>query len=159
LQRGGFRQLFLFLSSDFLFLVCSHTGHTQNILPIPEKVTDPSGNVLFTGEDINNGQQVFLRNGLMQYGSVLGHGAYLGPDYTTDYLRRSAIIVSEYYGGEGSDQSGKLTVEDFKTNVMILQQKPWSSLNLRQWHSPNLTGIMEIIFQRKPQSMDCGLKQ
>src|SRR5262249_1402297 len=53
--------------------------------PIPQRVVDPAGNVLFTGVDIMSGQQVFLRNGLMEYGSVLGHGAYLGPDYTAEY--------------------------------------------------------------------------
>ena len=46
-----------------------------------------------TGEDISRGQQVFLHNGLMEYGSVFGHGAYLGPDYTADYLRRSSDLV------------------------------------------------------------------
>ena len=35
---------------------------------------------------------MFLNNGLMEYGSVLGHGAYLGPDYTADYLRRAAKV-------------------------------------------------------------------
>src|SRR3712207_8976328 len=36
--------------------------------PIPEKVTGPAGNYVFTGEDVRAGQKVFLRNGLMQYG-------------------------------------------------------------------------------------------
>jgi nitric oxide reductase subunit B len=84
--------------------------------PIPERVVDPSGRVIFTGEDVTAGQGVFLRNGLMQYGSVFGHGAYLGPDYTADYLRRSALSVRESYGGEGSDEAAARTVEDFKEN-------------------------------------------
>jgi nitric oxide reductase subunit B len=54
--------------------------------PIPARVVDQQGNVLFTHDDILDGQQVFLRNGLMEYGSIFGHGAYLGPDYTADYL-------------------------------------------------------------------------
>jgi nitric oxide reductase subunit B len=84
--------------------------------PIPERVVDPGGRVIFTGEDVTAGQGVFLRNGLMQYGSVFGHGAYLGPDYTADYLRRSALSVRESYGGEGSDEAAVRTVEDFKEN-------------------------------------------
>jgi hypothetical protein len=28
----------------------------------------------------------------MEYGSIFGHGAYLGPDYTADYLRRAALL-------------------------------------------------------------------
>ncbi|MGD8923177.1 MAG: cbb3-type cytochrome c oxidase subunit I [Candidatus Zixiibacteriota bacterium] len=84
--------------------------------PIPEKVVDAFGNVLFTGKDIIEGQQVFLRNGLMEYGSIFGHGAYLGPDYTADYLRRSALHVKETYGGEKTDTAVAKTVSDYKTN-------------------------------------------
>jgi hypothetical protein len=45
--------------------------------PIPDRVVDPSGRVVFTGEDVTAGQGIFLKNGLMQYGSIFGHGAYL----------------------------------------------------------------------------------
>src|SRR5215204_1274108 len=70
--------------------------------PIPERIVDPGGNVVFTGADVRAGQGVFLRNGLMQYGSIFGHGAYLGPDFTADYLHRSALFVRDRYGGERS---------------------------------------------------------
>jgi nitric oxide reductase subunit B len=70
--------------------------------PVPARVVDPGGRVLFTGKDISQGQQVFLNNGLMEYGSVFGAGAYLGPDYTADYLRRAANIVRARYGGPSS---------------------------------------------------------
>jgi nitric oxide reductase subunit B len=61
--------------------------------PIPLRVVDGTGQVLFTDADVQAGQQVFLRNGLMEYGSIFGHGAYLGPDFTADYLRRSADLA------------------------------------------------------------------
>lgn len=84
--------------------------------PIPQKVVSESGALLYTGDDILKGQQVFLRNGLMEYGSILGHGAYLGPDYTADYLRRAALIVLDEYGGAHSDVAHQRTIDDFKTN-------------------------------------------
>jgi nitric oxide reductase subunit B len=66
--------------------------------PVPKEVVSDAGPV-FTGEDIYRGQRAFLTYGLMQYGSVYGHGAYLGPDFTADYLHRSALLMQEYYGG------------------------------------------------------------
>ena len=54
--------------------------------PIPERVVDTSGRTLFTAADIQNGQELFRKRNLMNYGSVLGHGAYLGPDYTAEAL-------------------------------------------------------------------------
>jgi len=84
--------------------------------PIPSRITDPSGQVLFTGQDILAGQQVFLSNGLMEYGSIFGHGAYLGPDFTADYLRKAATRVRDQFGGVQSDQAVVRTIADFKTN-------------------------------------------
>jgi nitric oxide reductase subunit B len=84
--------------------------------PIPERVVDPAGELIYTEREVERGQEVFLNNGLMEYGSVFGHGAYLGPDYTADYLRRSADHVERSYGGERSDRAARRTVEDFRTN-------------------------------------------
>lgn len=84
--------------------------------PIPERVVDPGGTVLYTAEDVQQGQQVFLGNGLMEYGSVFGHGAYLGPDYTADYLRRASDFVKESHGGEASDRATSQTIATFRTN-------------------------------------------
>jgi nitric oxide reductase subunit B len=43
-----------------------------NAPPIPERVADVMGTVLFTGDDIQMGQEVFLKYGLMEHGSTLG---------------------------------------------------------------------------------------
>jgi len=83
--------------------------------PIPARVLGPTGELLFTGEDVTAGQEVFLKNGLMQYGSIFGHGAYLGPDFTADYLHRAALISIEGSGGSSGNEREK-TIVDFKTN-------------------------------------------
>ncbi|MDP2137404.1 MAG: cbb3-type cytochrome c oxidase subunit I [Candidatus Didemnitutus sp.] len=59
--------------------------------PIPERVLDPEGRVVFTGADIIAGQQVFQKHGLMENGSIWGHGAYLGPDFSAAYLHQLAL--------------------------------------------------------------------
>ena len=58
----------------------------RNAPPIPHLVADPQGKVLFTDADISDGQAVFLKYGLMDNGSIWGHGAYLGPDYSAAAL-------------------------------------------------------------------------
>jgi nitric oxide reductase subunit B len=35
----------------------------------------------------------------MEYGSVYGHGAYLGPDFTAEYLHKSAEFLIKAYAG------------------------------------------------------------
>jgi nitric oxide reductase subunit B len=58
--------------------------------PIPSAVVTASGQVLFTGEQVQRGQQVWLSSGGQQQGSVWGHGAYVAPDWSADWLHREA---------------------------------------------------------------------
>jgi len=64
----------------------------QGAPPIPARVVDVTGQTLFTGDDVKGGQEVFFKYGLMEHGTLWGHGAYLGPDYTAEYLHRLAEI-------------------------------------------------------------------
>ncbi|MEO7943194.1 MAG: nitric-oxide reductase large subunit [Marmoricola sp.] len=83
--------------------------------PIAETTVGAEGEVLYTHDDVIAGQKLFLKNGMMEFGSVLGHGAYLGPDFTADYLHRSAEIVTRERGGT-SDSVKEQVINDFKTN-------------------------------------------
>ncbi len=69
--------------------------------PIPARTVTESGDLLFTREDVLAGMNVFQRFGVMEYGTVYGHGAYLGPDFTADYLHRAAEdLLARYRSGE-----------------------------------------------------------
>ena len=61
--------------------------------PIPARIVGPDGENLFTHDDVIAGQQVFLRHGLMENGSIWGHGAYLGPDFSAEYLHTLALGI------------------------------------------------------------------
>lgn len=63
--------------------------------PIPKTVAASDGQVLFTGEQIQRGQQVWLAAGGQQQGSVWGHGAYVAPDWSADWLHREAVILKD----------------------------------------------------------------
>jgi nitric oxide reductase subunit B len=51
----------------------------------------------------------------MEYGSIFGHGAYLGPDFTADYLHRAALIANDL-NGSSSQTTQESTIADFKAN-------------------------------------------
>ena len=67
----------------------------RNAPPIPAQVVDEQGATVFSGDDISEGQTVFLRYGLMANGSIWGHGAYLGPDYSAEALHRMGKVTAE----------------------------------------------------------------
>ena len=116
ISTGWIQAIVIVVLCGFLILgVLAYRTYTDEP-PIPSQVVDPNGGVLFTGADVIAGQEVFLRNGLMEYGSIFGHGAYLGPDFTADYLHRAALVAIDHYGGSSSEAAGPQTIADFKTN-------------------------------------------
>lgn len=58
--------------------------------PIPEAVRTTAGETLYTRSDIERGQAVWRAMGGMQQGSIWGHGGYLAPDWSADWLHREA---------------------------------------------------------------------
>ncbi|MCY2929876.1 MAG: cbb3-type cytochrome c oxidase subunit I, partial [Planctomycetota bacterium] len=70
--------------------------------PIPDKVVGPAGQVVFTGADVTAGQQVFLRYDLMDNGTLWGHGAYLGPDFSASYLHQLALDAKTWLSRRGA---------------------------------------------------------
>src|SRR5262249_60632284 len=70
-----------------------------NAPPIPKRVTDPSGQTLFDEAAILHGQEVFLKRGLMEDGTLWGHGAYLGAEYQGEDLQRLATACDTETAG------------------------------------------------------------
>jgi len=69
----------------------------KSTAPIPERVVTPTGTVLTTAANIKGGQAVYQKYGLMDYGSVLGHGAYLGEDFTASSLHLVTSYMRDFY--------------------------------------------------------------
>lgn len=84
----------------------------ENAPPIPDKVIDEKDNVIFTKENIQQGQSAFLRYNLMEHGTLWGHGAYLGPDYTAEYLHQEGLTILDYLAKKKDGKSySELTPE------------------------------------------------
>lgn len=99
----------LVLIGGFTILVLLAIRTYRDAPPIPGTVVGPAGETIFTRADILAGQQVFLKYGLMENGTIWGHGAYLGPDFSAAYLHQ-------------------LTLDARETKAAQLAQKSWDQL-------------------------------
>ena len=92
---------FLALSSIVMFSVLLLIGREiyQVAPPIPQTVQTTSGQIQFTKQDIQTGQNVWQSIGGMQQGSIWGHGSYVAPDWSADWLQREATALLEIIRG------------------------------------------------------------
>jgi nitric oxide reductase subunit B len=61
--------------------------------PMPERVVSTSGETIYARADIELGRQVWQSVGGMQLGSIWGHGGYVAPDWTADWVHREVVAV------------------------------------------------------------------
>ena len=88
------KRLWVILSASMLvmFSVLLIFGQKiyQQAPPIPVNIVTVDNRVIYTGDEIRRGQNVWQSLGGMQQGSIWGHGSYLAPDWSADWLRREA---------------------------------------------------------------------
>ncbi len=65
----------------------------QEAPPVPERVVTTDGHVLIGPGEIHRGQNVWQSMGGMEVGSIWGHGSYVAPDWTADWLHREALSI------------------------------------------------------------------
>ncbi len=65
----------------------------QRAPPIAERVVTTDGRALIERGEISAGQNVWQAMGGMQTGSVWGHGSYVAPDWTADWLHRESVFI------------------------------------------------------------------
>lgn len=110
------KKLWILLTAIFLisFSILGFIGSEifRQAPPIPKIVATSDGQVLVGEEVIQNGQNVWQAMGGMQSGSIWGHGSYVAPDWTADYLHREAMfILNEWANQEFGNQYDKIASE------------------------------------------------
>jgi nitric oxide reductase subunit B len=81
--------------------------------PVPQRVVTTEGAVLFTGQDIKDGQNVWQSIGGQEVGTVWGHGAYVAPDWSADWLHREAVwLLDQWAGQSGGKTYSQLAPEE-----------------------------------------------
>nr|WP_316640906.1 nitric-oxide reductase large subunit [uncultured Roseateles sp.] len=91
--------------------------------PIPKAVVTTDGDVLFTGEQIQRGQQAWLSAGGQQLGTVWGHGSYVAPDWSADWLHREASALQALRTEQQQKVSAKLSTADSGAIAAALQEE------------------------------------
>ena len=148
--------------------------------PIPEEVATTDGQVLTTGEEIQNGQNVWQAMGGMEMGSIWGHGSYVAPDWTADYLHRESLFIlnewsktefSKTYDDLASEQKAALRQRlqdivrknnyDERTGRLIIEPIRARAFeeNLKHYAATFTNGNSNYAIQRNAQSDPAKLRQ
>ena len=116
LSKGWVQGVVLVMVFGFLIMGILAVRTYTDSMPVPRTVTGPNGDTVYSEADITAGQQIFLRRGLQEYGSVMGHGGYLGPDYTAEYLRMSSENVRDQLTAAGRQEPAEATKQMLRAN-------------------------------------------
>jgi nitric oxide reductase subunit B len=63
--------------------------------PVPDRVVTPEGKVVLLGQEIKDGQNIWQSMGGQEVGSIWGHGAYVAPDWSADWLHRESVFLAD----------------------------------------------------------------
>lgn len=89
---------------SFAVLLWVGTRIYQQAPPIPKRVVTTDGTVVIPDDAIERGQNVWQSIGGMEVGSVWGHGSYVAPDWTADWLHREATSILNQWASADSSK-------------------------------------------------------
>ncbi len=105
---------------SFAVLIWVGSRIYQEAPPIPSRIMMSNGNVLISGDDIRAGQNVWQSMGGMELGSLWGHGSYVAPDWTADWLHRESMYLLNAWAHR-----------DYKTDYASLDNEHQAQLQSR----------------------------
>lgn len=92
----------------------------QQAPPVPEKIISENNEVIFTEQEIKDGQNIWQSMGGQEVGTIWGHGAYVAPDWTADWLHREAVFILNLYANK-----------DFGKDFYALDKENQAALKIR----------------------------
>ncbi len=91
--------------------------------PIPSRVVTSDGRTLFDGATIQDGQNVWQSIGGQEVGSIWGHGSYVAPDWSADWLHRESVYILDTWARRsGANDYNSLNAEQQAALRARLQQ-------------------------------------
>lgn len=135
MSRKGLFVSFWIIAIIMVSALIYYTANLQKeVPPIPKEVKSVSGELLYTYDDVVEGKAMFQQFDLTDWGSLLGMGAYIGPDFSTDFLHYRAVYLYDHYGlelyGRPNDQLTDIergavkvrVIEDFRKQTALLEE-------------------------------------
>lgn len=107
---------------SFLVLIYYGVDLYHKAPPVPAQVKTTDGKVLFTGQDIKDGQNVWQSIGGQAIGTVWGHGSYVAPDWTADWLHRESSYMLDKLSQQKFGASYEKITPDQQTQLQKLLQ-------------------------------------
>jgi nitric oxide reductase subunit B len=108
----------------FSFAVLGYFGREIYIQapPLPSEVVTQNGGIVFTEQQIREGQNVWQSIGGQEVGTVWGHGAYVAPDWSADWLHREAMWILNYWAQQQGASSYDVLNDEQKAEFRVRLQ-------------------------------------
>src|SRR5262245_6958540 len=91
--------------------------------PIPERVIASDSTIIFSKQDILDGQNVWQAFGGQEVGSIWGHGAYVAPDWSADWLHREAMWLLDRWATDKYGKPYSQLEEDAQAALQVTLQR------------------------------------
>ena len=101
---------------------------TYNDAPPTVDFVSSNGNALITKKTIEQGQILFHKYALMEYGSFFGDGAQRGPDFTAEALHQVSLFMNEYHLAKFNTDKG-MAANAMETKIISEQVREELKVN------------------------------
>jgi nitric oxide reductase subunit B len=124
MSKKGLYTSFWFIAIFMVTALIYFTANLQKeVPPIAKEVKSVSGEVLYTYDDVAEGKGYFQEFDLMDWGTMLGMGAYMGPDFSTEFFHHRAEYLYDYYGKEMFGKSAADLTDEERGAVKVRVKK------------------------------------
>lgn len=164
MSRKGLTTGFWIIALLMVSVLIYYTANLQKeVPPIPKTVTSASGEKLYTYEDVVQGKGFYQEFDLQDWGSLLGMGAYIGPDFTTEMLHYRTEFLFDFYGQEMyAKNNADLTVieraavkervkQDVKQQTELLEKGTVYTDASAQAYKRNVQYITKMLVEGDPE--------
>lgn len=164
MSRKGLYTSFWIIALIMVTMLIYYTANLQKeVPPIPKEVKSVSGEVLYTYDDVIAGKGYFQQFDLMDWGTMLGMGAYMGPDFSTDFMHYRAEYLYDYYGKELYSKPNKELTEiergavkervkqDFRQQTKLLEGTTVYTDTSAAAYKSNVAYITKLLVEGDPE--------